>query len=73
MAGNRMTAGDSAMTHSIPPRGWNLISFPYTPVRLPKVTDVFGRHIGICHVLSYRNGEWATADFERGRPLAVEP
>ena len=42
--------------------GWNLISFPYDPVA-PKVTDVFGG-TSVRHVLSYRNGEWATVDFD---------
>ena len=43
-------------------KGWNLISFPYDPVA-PKVTDVFGG-TSVRHVLGYRNGEWATSDFD---------
>ena len=43
-------------------KGWNLISFPYDPVA-PKVTDIFGG-TSVRHVLGYRNGEWATVDFD---------
>ena len=53
------------MTHSIPlTRGWNLISFPYTPVR-PALADVF-QDTSVSVVLSYWDGEWVTAVNEDG-------
>lgn len=39
--------------------GWNLISFPYTPVK-PGVADVF-RRASVSTVLGYQAGEWKTA------------
>lgn len=44
--------------------GWNLISFPYTPVK-PSVADVF-RDTSVSTVLGYRDGEWETAAKSEG-------
>ena len=41
--------------------GWNLISFPGTPVK-PAVSDVFGSARAVDMVHGFRNGEWLIAN-----------
>ena len=46
--------------------GWNLISFPGTPVK-PAVADVFPPSLGVEVILTYQNAYWLTCVLEEDR------